>query len=110
MDRPARPAADRGGLFGVGFTGQFAMIEWPAAALGATPEALTGLQALWEQRPSGMFVQVGLACLGLSLIVGAALPVPGARTRPSTYFVRSYGDPLRDFFTDSPAWPGSFWR
>ena len=86
-------------MFGVGFTGQFAMIEWPAAALGATPEALTGLNALWEQRPLGVFVQIGLACLGLLLIVGAALPVPGARTRPSTYFVRSYGDPLRDFFT-----------
>jgi PAT family beta-lactamase induction signal transducer AmpG len=109
---PARPAAEAlewiarlslllagAYLFGVGFTGQFAMVEWPAAALGATPASLTRLQALWEQRPSGMFVQVGLACLGLSLIVGAALPVPGARTRPSTYFVRSYGDPLRDFFT-----------
>ena len=86
-------------MFGVGFTGQFAMIEWPAAALGATPEALAGLTALWEQRPLGVVVQVGLACLGLLSIVGAALPVPGARTRPSTYFVRSYGDPLRDFFT-----------
>ena len=76
---PARPAAEAlewtarlallltgAYLFGVGFTGQFAMIEWPAAALGATPESLTGLQALWEQRPSGVFVQVGLACLGLS--------------------------------------------
>jgi MFS transporter, PAT family, beta-lactamase induction signal transducer AmpG len=86
-------------MFGVGFTGQFAMIAWPAKALGAAPEALAGLNALWEQRPLGVFVQVGLACLGLLSIVGAALPVPGARTRPSTYFVRSYGDPLRDFFT-----------
>jgi PAT family beta-lactamase induction signal transducer AmpG len=85
-------------LFGVGFTGQFAMLEWPAGALGATPEALTGVHALWEQRPLGVFIQVGLAFLGLSLIVGAALAVPGVRTRPSTYFVRAYGDPLRDFF------------
>ena len=33
------------------------------------------------------------------IVIVGALPVPGARTRPSTYFVRSYGDPLRDFFT-----------
>jgi PAT family beta-lactamase induction signal transducer AmpG len=109
---PARPAAEAlewlvrlslllagAYLFGVGFTGQFAMIEWPAAALGASAEALTCVNGLWEQRPWGMFVQVGLAGLGLALIVGAALPIAGARTRPSTYFVRSYGDPLRDFFT-----------
>jgi MFS transporter, PAT family, beta-lactamase induction signal transducer AmpG len=108
---PARPAAEAlewiarlslllvgAYAFGVGFTGQFAMIEWPAAGLGATPEALTGLHALWERQPLGVFVQIGLASLGLLLIVATALPVPGARTRPSTYFIRSYGDPLRDFF------------
>jgi PAT family beta-lactamase induction signal transducer AmpG len=56
------------------------------------------LSAVWDGRPGGVLIQVGLACLGLLLIVGAALPLPGARTRPSTYFTRSYGDPLRDFF------------
>jgi MFS transporter, PAT family, beta-lactamase induction signal transducer AmpG len=110
-DLPARPAAEAlewiarlslllGGayVFGVGFTGQFVMIEWAAAAVGVTPDALTALNAIWDQRPGGVLIQVGLAGLGLCLIVSAALPVPGARTRPSTYFVRSYGDPLRDFF------------
>jgi PAT family beta-lactamase induction signal transducer AmpG len=86
-------------VFGVGFTGQFVMIEWAAAAVGATPDALAGLRAIWDQPSAGVLIQVGLACLGLFLIVAAALPIPGARTRPSTYFVRSYGDPLRDFFT-----------
>jgi MFS transporter, PAT family, beta-lactamase induction signal transducer AmpG len=111
-DLPARRAAETlewigrlclllGGayVFGAGFTGQFVMFEWAAAAVGATPDALTGLNVLWDQQPVGVFIQVGLACLGLFLIVGAALPVPGARTRPSTYFARSYGDPLRDFFS-----------
>jgi PAT family beta-lactamase induction signal transducer AmpG len=111
-DLPAQPAAEAlewiarlslllGGayVFGVGFTGQFAMVEWAANALGATPDALSELKAVWDQRPLGVLVQVGLACLGLLLIVSAALPVPGARTRPSTYFVRSYGEPLRDFFS-----------
>ena len=111
-DLPARPAAEAlewigrlsllaGGayVFGVGFTGQFVMIEWAAAALGATPDSLKGLNVLWDRQPLGVVIQGGLACLGLFLIVGAALPVPGARTRPSTYFIRSYGDPLRDFFS-----------
>jgi MFS transporter, PAT family, beta-lactamase induction signal transducer AmpG len=110
-DLPARPAAETlewigrlclllGGayVFGVGFTGHFVMVEWAAAALGATQDSLAGLSVVWDQQPAGVFIQFGLACLGLFLIVGAALPVPGARTRPSTYFVRSYGDPLRDFF------------
>jgi MFS transporter, PAT family, beta-lactamase induction signal transducer AmpG len=111
-DLPARPAAEAlewigrltlllGGayVFGAGFTGQLVMIEWGAALFGAAPDAITGLSAIWDQRPIGVLIQVGLACLGLLLIVAAALPVPGARTRPSTYFVRSYGDPLRDFFS-----------
>jgi MFS transporter, PAT family, beta-lactamase induction signal transducer AmpG len=110
-DFPARPGAEAlewigrlallvagAYVFGVGFAGQFVMVEWVAAAAGATPEWLAGLKAVWDQPPWGVFVQVGLAGLGLAMIVGAALPVPGVRTRPSTYFVRSYGDPLRDFF------------
>jgi MFS transporter, PAT family, beta-lactamase induction signal transducer AmpG len=111
-DLPARPAAEAfewiarlvlllagAYVFGAGFSGEFVMIEVAAAAIGVTPDSLTGLAVLWQQRPAGAFIQVGLACLGLLLILGAALPVPGARTRPSTYFVRSYGDPLRDFFS-----------
>jgi MFS transporter, PAT family, beta-lactamase induction signal transducer AmpG len=86
-------------VFGVGFTGQFVMVEQAAAAVGMTPDLLAGAHALWNQRQLGVVIQVGLACLGLCLIVAAALPLPRARTRPSTYFVRSYGDPLRDFFS-----------
>jgi PAT family beta-lactamase induction signal transducer AmpG len=111
-DLPARPAAEAfewiarlclllGGAyaFGAGFTGQFVMIEWVAAAVGASPDSITARNELWDQQSVGVFVQAGLTCLGLLFIVGAALPLPGARTRPSTYFVRSYGDPLRDFFS-----------
>jgi MFS transporter, PAT family, beta-lactamase induction signal transducer AmpG len=110
-DLPARPAAEvfewiarfvlllaGAYVFGAGFSGELVMIEWAAAAVGATPESLTALAVLWEQQPVGVLIQVGLTCLGLLFIVGAALPVPGARTRLSTYFIRSYGDPLRDFF------------
>ena len=111
-DLPARPAAEAlewigrlalllGGayLFGAGFTGQFVMIEWVTAALGAAPDALAQLDSLWHRPSGGVFIQLGLACLGLLLIVAAALPVPGTTTRPGSYFVRAYGDPLRDFFS-----------
>ena len=111
-DLPARPAAEAlewigrlfllvagAYVFGAGFTGHFVMIEWAAAAVGVTPDSLSALNALWNEGPRGVLIQGGLPCLGLLLIVGAALPLPGLRTRPSTYFVRSYGDPLRDFFS-----------
>jgi MFS transporter, PAT family, beta-lactamase induction signal transducer AmpG len=110
-DMTARPAAEAlewvgrltlllGGayLFGAGFTGQFTMIEGPAALVGVAPDTIAALSGIWGRGPGGGLIQVGLACLGLVLVVGAALPVPGTTTRPSTYFVRSYGDPLRDFF------------
>jgi PAT family beta-lactamase induction signal transducer AmpG len=111
-DLPARPGAEAlewigrlalllGGayLFGAGFTGQFVMVEWIAAPLGATPDALAHLNSLWQRPSVGVFIQLGLACLGLFMMVAAALPVPGTTTRPGTYFVRAYGDPLRDFFS-----------
>jgi PAT family beta-lactamase induction signal transducer AmpG len=110
-DLPARPGAEAlewsarlalllagAFVFGLGFSGQFLLIQAAAALVGAGPEWLAGAKAVWDERPLGVVLQVGLACLGLAMIVGAALPLPGIRTRPSTYFVRSYGDPLRDFF------------
>ena len=108
---PVRPAAEAlewigrlslllGGayVFGVGFTGQFVMIEWAAAAVGIAPDLLAGANALG----SAAARRLGPGRTGMPRAVpdrrrGAALP--GARTRPSTYFVRSYGDPLRDFFS-----------
>ncbi len=110
-DLPRRPAAEAlewivrlslllvgAYVFGLGFSGEFAMFQVVAVAAGVAPEPLAALQGLWDREPAGTALQVGLAAAGLLLIVAAALPVPGAGTRPSTYFVRSYGDPLRDFF------------
>lgn len=109
-DLPARPAAEAlewvgrltlllagAYVFGAGFTGQLVMIEWPLVAVGA-PDLVDPLRAFWDQQPAGVMLQVGLATLGLVMLVAAALPLPHIRTRPSIYFARSYGDPLRDFF------------
>lgn len=84
--------------FGSGFTGQIALIENTFRLFGA--EGLTtGLVALWAERPIGVFVQFGFVLIGAAMIVLAALPMPGRRTRPGVYFARSYGDPFKDFFT-----------
>ena len=36
---------------------------------------------------------------GFGVIILAATPLPGARTRPGVYLLSALGDPLRDFFT-----------
>ncbi|MBI1251998.1 MAG: MFS transporter [Alphaproteobacteria bacterium] len=79
-------------IFGTGFTGQLALLE---TLFGE--DALAGLKALWDQKPLGVFLQVGFAAAGMALIVGAALPIPGRRTRPGEYFIRSYWHPIKDF-------------
>ena len=45
---------------------------------------------------SGCISERSLA--GFCVIVVAALPLPGARTRPGVYLSSALGDPLRDFF------------
>ena len=45
-----------------------------------------------------MFVQLVGVLVGGALIVLAALPAPGRRTRPGVYLGAALGDPLRDFF------------
>lgn len=84
-------------LFGSGFTGQFALIEQGLGAIGASPLA-QAIKAAWTARPYGVFTQVLFVLVGGAAIVCAALPAPGAKTRPGVYFSRSYGDPFRDFF------------
>ncbi|MGE0829546.1 MAG: permease, partial [Hyphomonadaceae bacterium] len=83
-------------VFGAGFTGQFVMAQWAAGFFGADA---SGLEEAWNAKPLGVFIQVGLAFLGLAMLVAAAWPAPGAKTRPGVYFVRSYGEPIRDFFS-----------
>ncbi|MBL8549831.1 MAG: hypothetical protein JNJ73_07580 [Hyphomonadaceae bacterium] len=86
-------------LFGAGFTAQFDMVQWAGGFFGATPESLTGFKAAWAAKPWGVFIQVAFAFAGLAMMVAAAWPAPGRRTRPGEYFIRSYGEPIKDFFT-----------
>lgn len=79
-------------IFGTGYTGQIALLN---AIVGE--ETLVPLNEVWRARPAGVFVQVAFAIAGLGLMVCAALPAPGPRTRPSVYFIRSYWHPIEDF-------------
>ena len=63
--------------------------------LGAAGE---GLIAAWAMKPQGVFFQVAAVLVGLGIIVLAACPLPGVRTRPGIYLFAALGDPLRDFF------------
>lgn len=80
-------------LFGAGFTGNFGLMT------GVFGAGLAPLETAWAARPWGIFLQVLFAFAGLALIVGAAIPAPGRKTRPGVYFQRSYIEPLADFFT-----------
>ena len=44
-------------------------------------------------------MQLAAVVLGFGVIVLAALPLPGTRTRPGVYLSSALGDPLRDFFS-----------
>ncbi len=84
-------------LFGAGFTASFDLLKNAAGLVGAA-DGLGPLEAAWAERPLGVFIQVAFAFVGIALMVCAALPAPGRKTRPSVYFTRSYGEPLADFF------------
>jgi PAT family beta-lactamase induction signal transducer AmpG len=88
-------------VFGAGFTGVFDLLKNTFGLVGMA-DALAGLEVAWAERPLGVFIQVGFALAGLALIVAAAFPMPGVRTRPGVYFTRSYGEPIADFFRRFP--------
>jgi PAT family beta-lactamase induction signal transducer AmpG len=65
-----------------------------ALRMAAARDAVLGV---WTSR-AGVWVHLAAVIVGLGVIVLAALPLPGVRTRPGTYLSSALGDPLRDFF------------
>ncbi|MFN3521506.1 MAG: AmpG family muropeptide MFS transporter [Phenylobacterium sp.] len=107
---PARPALEipewiaRLALFalgalilGSGLAGNAGLL---ASALGAVGQGGAGerLAAAWTAKPWGVFLQVAGVAAGGLVIVLAARPAPGVRTRPGIYLAAALGDPLKDFF------------
>ena len=85
-------------ILGSGLAADASLLSAGLAGLGqgAAGEAL---KAAWSAKPWGVFYQLGGFLAGLAIIVVAALPAPGLRTRPGAYLSAALGDPLRDFFT-----------
>lgn len=107
---PARPALEipewivRLSLFAVGalilgsgLAGNAGLLAGvlAAAGQGGAGEALA---AAWTAKPWGVFLQVAGVAAGAVVIVLAARPAPGVRTRPGVYLAAALGDPLKDFF------------
>ena len=84
-------------VLGSGLAANASVLAGALAGLGlaGAGEALT---ALWEMKPQGVYAQLVAVALGLGIIVLAACPIPGVRTRPGVYLAAALGDPLRDFF------------
>jgi len=107
---PARPALElpewlaRLALFalgalilGSGLAADASLLANVLSGLGMTGTA-GAITAAWAMKPEGVYVQLLAVVVGLGVIVLAACPLPGLRTRPGVYLAAALGDPLRDFF------------
>jgi PAT family beta-lactamase induction signal transducer AmpG len=71
------------------------------SGLSGKPDVLAAIVgaefgAFW--RAQGLWLQLVAVLLGFGIVVLAAMPLPGARTRPSLYLSSAFGEPLKDFF------------
>jgi MFS transporter, PAT family, beta-lactamase induction signal transducer AmpG len=103
---PAREALEwlgRLGLLGVGALVLGSGLAANAGVLGRVLGAIgpagarDAVLAAWAS--GGVRVQLAAIVIGFAVIVVAALPLPGARTRPGVYLSSALADPLRDFFS-----------
>lgn len=84
-------------IFGSGLAGNATVLQSVTAAIGQA-QVGDAIKAAWEAKPFGVFAQVGGILTGVALIVVAALPIPGAPTRPGRYLSTALGAPFIDFF------------
>ena len=95
----ARLAVLAGGalVLGSGLAANAAVLGRVLGAIGADG-ARNAVLAAWA---SGARVWVHLAAIliGFAVVIVAAMPLPGARTRPGVYLSAALADPLRDFFS-----------
>ena len=83
-------------MLGSGLAANARVLSAVLDAVGAQPAAKAVLAA-W-QSDARAWVQLGAVLSGFLIIVIAALPLPGARTRPGVYLSTALADPLRVFF------------
>ena len=83
-------------LVGSGLAANASTLDWILTAFGAEGWG-DALVAAWRSR-SGVWFQLVSVLSGFALVIVAARPIPGVRTRPGLYLAAALGDPLRDFF------------
>lgn len=85
-------------IAGSGLTGKLDLAGGALGLVGVSSAGIEGLQAAWDAKPGGVFLQVGSVFVGLGLMVLACWPIPRVATRPGAYLAGSFGDPLKDFY------------
>ena len=104
---PAREAAEWAVRLTVLAAGALVLGSGLAANAGVLASVLGGLRAAgaralvlsaWSS-DARVWVHLAAVAAGLGVIAIAALPLPGARTRPGVYLSSALADPLRDFFS-----------
>lgn len=83
-------------LLGSGLAANAAALARALEMMGAG-RAAAAVIAAWSS-PSRMWFHLLAILGGFAVVILAALPVPGVRTRPGVYLSAALGDPLRDFF------------
>jgi PAT family beta-lactamase induction signal transducer AmpG len=83
-------------VLGSGLAANAGVLANVLGALGATG-VRDAVLAAWKS-DARVWVHLAAVLLGFGVIVLAALPLPGARTRPGVYLSSALADPLRDFF------------
>jgi MFS transporter, PAT family, beta-lactamase induction signal transducer AmpG len=84
-------------ILGSGLAANAGVLASVLRSLGASGAA-DAVLAAWKS-DARVWVHLAAVLLGFAVIVVAALPLPGARTRPGVYLSSALSDPLRDFFT-----------
>ena len=84
-------------LLGSGLAANAGVFANVLKSLGAT-RASEALLFAWKSDARFLF-HFFAVILGFAVIVVAALPIPGVRTRPGVYLSASLVEPLRDFFS-----------
>lgn len=85
-------------VIGSGLTGKLDLAGGLLSLLGLSQAGREGLQAAWDARPGGVYLQVSTVIAGLTMLVGACWPIPKVRTRPGAYLAGSFGEPIADFY------------
>jgi MFS transporter, PAT family, beta-lactamase induction signal transducer AmpG len=84
-------------VLGSGLAANAGILGRVLGAVGASG-AREAVLAAWAS-DARAWVHLAAIVIGLGLIVVAATPFPGARTRPGVYLSSALADPLRDFFS-----------